>query len=71
MAEIIKPTKANKAPNPNIIINTDSMNCGGSTLKLEGSAIGALLRQDAIERAPMVLEVGHETTQRLGLSFRF
>ena len=52
-------------------INTDSMNCGGSTLTLEGSAIGALLRQDAIERAPMVLEVGHETTQRLGLSFRF
>ena len=52
-------------------VNTDSMNCGGSTLTLEGSAIGALLRQDAIERAPMVLEVGHETTQRLGLSFRF
>ena len=52
-------------------INTDSMNCGGSTLTLEGSAIGALLRQDAIDRAPVVLEVGHETTQRLGLSFRF
>ena len=52
-------------------INTDSMNCGGSTLTLEGSAIGALLRQDAIDRAPVVLGVGHETTQRLGLSFRF
>ena len=52
-------------------INTDSMNCGGSTLTLEGSAIGALLRQDAIDRAPVVLEVGHEATQRLGLSFRF
>ena len=51
--------------------NTDSLNCGGSTLTLEGSAIGALLRQDAIDRAPVVLEVGHETTQRLGLSFRF
>ena len=52
-------------------IETNSMNCGGSTLTLEGSAIGALLRIDAIERAPIVLEVGHETAQRLGLSFRF
>ena len=48
-----------------------SMVCGGSTLTLEGSAIGALLRQDAIQRAPLVLDVGHETAQRLGLSFRF
>ena len=54
-----------------IDVQTESMNCGGSTLTLEGSAIGALLRQDAIERAPLVLEVGHETAQRLGLSFRF
>jgi hypothetical protein len=49
----------------------DAMTCGGSTLTLEGSAIGALLRLDAISRAPLVLDVGHQTTQRLGLSFRF
>ena len=52
-------------------VETESMNCGGSTLTLEGSAIGALLREDALQRAPLVLEVGHETAQRLGLSFRF
>ena len=45
--------------------------CGAATLTLEGSAIGALLRIDAIERAPLVLEIGHQTGQRLGLSFRF
>ena len=49
----------------------DAMTCGGATLTLEGSAIGALLRQDAISRAPLVLDVGHQTAQRLGLSFRF
>lgn len=48
-----------------------AMICGASTLTLEGSAIGALLRQDAIDRAPLVLEVGHNTALRLGLSFRF
>ena len=52
-------------------VDTGSMICGASTLTLEGSAIGALLREDAIERSPLVLEVGHETAQRLGLSFRF
>ncbi len=52
-------------------VHTESMNCGGATLALEGSAIGALLRQDAIGRSPLVLEIGHETAQRLGLSFRF
>ena len=49
----------------------DAMTCGASTLTLEGSAIGALLRLDAISRAPLVLDVGHEAAQRLGLSFRF
>ena len=49
----------------------DAMTCGAATLTLEGSAIGALLRQDAISRAPLVLDVGHEAAQRLGLSFRF
>jgi len=49
----------------------DAMTCGGSTLTLEGSAIGALLRQDAIDRSPLVLDVGHQTAQRLGISFRF
>ncbi|MEE2748174.1 MAG: hypothetical protein VX473_06900 [Candidatus Thermoplasmatota archaeon] len=49
----------------------DAMTCGGATLTLEGSAIGALLRLDAIERSPLVLEIGHQTGQRLGLSFRF
>ena len=49
----------------------DSMTCGAATLTLEGSAIGALLRADAISRAPLVLEVGHATAERLGLSFRF
>ena len=48
-----------------------AMICGASTLTLEGSAIGALLRQDAIERAPLVLDVGHNTALRLGISFRF
>jgi len=52
-------------------VQSASMVCGGSTLTLEGSAIGALLREDAIQRAPLVLDVGHETAQRLGLSFRF
>ena len=49
----------------------DAMTCDAATLTLEGSAIGALLRQDAISRAPLVLDVGHQTAQRLGLSFRF
>ena len=48
-----------------------AMICGASTLTLEGSAIGGLLRQDAIDRAPLVLDVGHQTALRLGLSFRF
>jgi len=48
-----------------------AMICGASTLTLEGSAIGALLRQDAIDRAPLVLDAGHHTALRLGLSFRF
>ena len=48
-----------------------AMICGASTLTLEGSAIGALLRQDAIDRAPLVLDAGHNTALRLGLSFRF
>ena len=33
-------------------VQSASMVCGGSTLTLEGSAIGALLRQDAIQRPP-------------------
>ena len=49
----------------------DAMTCGAATLTLEGSAIGALLREDAISRSPLVLDVGHQTAQRLGLSFRF
>ena len=49
----------------------EALICGVTTLTLEGSAIGALLRIDAIERAPLVLEIGHQTGQRLGLSFRF
>ena len=54
-------------------LDTDgiAMICGVSTLTLEGSAIGGLLRQDAIDRAPLVLDVGHQTALRLGLSFRF
>ncbi|MEC7704601.1 MAG: hypothetical protein VX906_05080 [Candidatus Thermoplasmatota archaeon] len=48
-----------------------AMTCSVSTLTLEGSAIGGLLRQDVIDRTPLILDVGHETAQRLGLSFRF
>jgi hypothetical protein len=54
-----------------IDVEGDAMTCGASTLTLEGSAIGALLRQDAIGRAPLVLDVGHNTALRLGISFRF
>ena len=48
-----------------------AMTCSVATLTLEGSAIGGLLRQDVKDRTPLVLEVGHQTAQRLGLSFRF
>ncbi len=52
-------------------VESNEMACEVLTIALEGSAIGALLREDAFSRAPPMLNVGHQTANRLALSLRF
>ena len=55
MAEIIKPTKANQAPNPNIIINTDSMNLFNSiVLDLSLAKVGIKTDEKIIGDIPVM-----------------